>query len=71
MKTSNLNSKEAKIKLSLEDFNLDKIENLSSVVGGRGAAAWPTECTCTAGDSGCCDDCHVDDTGDMDHDCLD
>lgn len=61
MKTSKTSRKVSKIKLRLEDFNLDEIENLTSINGGQKEPCSYTTSDCTSGDSGCCDDNHVDD----------
>lgn len=64
MKTIKLSAKDSKIKLSIEDFNVNKIEgSIAKISGGKKSISdhGMTESTCTAGDSGCCDDNHVDD----------
>lgn len=59
MKAIETSKIDSKIKLSLEDFFIDKIENLSAVVGGK--AYCLTSSNCTDGDDGCCDDVEIDD----------
>lgn len=61
MKTIKKSKKDLKINLTLEDFSLDKVENLSAVTGGKGSGWCRTESVCTLGDDGCCDECHIDD----------
>lgn len=71
MKTFKTSTKGSKIKLNLEDFTLNKIENLISVVGGsKKQMQYSSDSTCTSGDSGCCDDCHEDDSNN-DNPCVD
>lgn len=61
MKTFKSSSKDSKVKLTLEDFNLNKIENPNKIIG-RGYEG--ASCShCTSGDEGCCDDNHHDDDG--------